>query len=256
MSFTRYFSLFLSLIVFIYCLFFHFVPQGFAEETVKLTTEDQEKIYCTYYSPKTPNSHAIILLPDTRCDRKSFGSIPKKLNEAGFAVLSMDFRYKELIARAGNMREQISTIQKQDLLKLVRYDTKCGIDFLLSNKEIDPKRIIIVGTSLGSRIALISGVEYNSNILVLVSLSGEEVLPGYKPVKQLLLDYGEKPILFISAEKDWGGNYKAAAYNRQYYEWKNGKKEIKVWPGSGHGVDLIEKDDAINFVINFIKSNL
>jgi len=137
-----------------------------------------------------------------------------------------------------------------------RYDTKSGIDFLLAKKEVDPNCISLIGTILGSRVALISGIKYNSNALVLISLSGEDALPGYKPVKELLSDYGEKPILFISAEKYWGGNFKAAEYNKLYYEWKNGKKELKIWSGSGHGVELIEKEEAINFVINFIKSNL
>lgn len=252
----RYFNLFLFLIIVFYCSFVQFLSQGLAEETVTLNTEDQTKLNCTYYQPPMPNAPGVILLPDTRCSNNHFGSIPKKFNQAGFAVLAMDFRYKELISKAGGIKEQISTIQKQDLAKLVNYDTKSGIDFLLAKKEVDPNRISLIGTSLGSRVALISGIKYNSNALVLISLSGEEALPGYKPVKELLSDYGEKPILFISAEKDWGGNFKAAEYNKLYYEWKNGKKELKIWSGSGHGVELIEKEEAINFVINFIKSNL
>jgi dienelactone hydrolase len=253
MKHKHYFNLF---ILVFYLSFVQFLSQGLAEETVTLNTEDQTKLNCTYYPPPMPNVPGIILLPDTRCDNNNFGSISKKLNQVGFAVLAMDFRYKELISKAGGIKEQISTIQKQDLTKLVSYDTKSGIDFLLSKKEVDPNRIALIGTSLGSRVALISGIKYNSKALVLISLSGEDALPGYKPIKDLLSDYGEKPILFISAEKDWGGNFKAAEYNKLYYDWKNGKKELKIWPESGHGVELIQKEEAINIVINFIKSNL
>jgi dienelactone hydrolase len=234
----------------------HFVADAVAEETVSLTTDDGKAIGCTYFPPEQSNSPALILLPDTRCDRKNFGSIPTKLNKAGFAVLAMDLRYKDIIAKAGKRDKQISTIQKQDLMALVKYDSKSGINFLAGKKEIDPERIALIGTSLGSRVAIISGVEYNLQALVLISLSGEVAFPDYKPIKQLLSEYGEKPILFMSAKKDWGGNGKAAEDNRLYYEWKNGKKELKIWPGSGHGIEIIEKKEAINFLISWLKSNL
>lgn len=181
------------------------VTEAVAEETVSITTDDGKELKCTYFAPAQSKAPVVILLPDTRCDRTSFGSIPKKFNAAGFAVLAMDLRYKDIIAKAGSRKAQISTIQKQDLMALVKYDTKGGINFLSSKKEVDPERIALIGTSLGSRVAIISGVEYNLKALVLISLSGEEAFPAYKSIKQLLSDYGEKPILFMTATKDWGG---------------------------------------------------
>ena len=236
--------------------FAQFIAEGVAQETVDISTDDGQKLKTTYFAPTTPNAPVVILLPDTRCDRRNFGSIPRKLNEAGFAVLALDLRYKDIIAKAGSRKEQISTIQKQDLMALVKYDTKSGINFLSSKKEVDPERIALIGTSLGSRVAIISGVEYDLKALVLISLSGEVAFPGYKPIKQLLSDYGEKPILFMTAKKDWGGNGKAAEHNKLYYEWKNGKKELKIWSGSGHGVELLKKKESTNFVISWLKNNL
>jgi len=118
---------------------------------------------------------------------------------------------------------------------------KSRINFLAGRKEVDPNRIALIGTSLGSRVAIISGVEYNIKALVLISLSGELAFPDYKPIKQLLSDYGDKPVLFMTATKDWGGNYKAAEDNKRYYDWKNGDKELKIFSGSGHGIDILKK---------------
>jgi len=227
-----------------------------AEETVFIATDDGIKIKCTYFPPSMPNAPGVILLPDTRCDRMNFGSIPTKLNEVGFAVLAMDLRYKDIIAKEGSRKEQISTIQKQDLMPLVKYDTKSGINFLSSKKEVDPERIALIGTSLGSRVAIISGVEYDLKALVLISLSGEEAFPGHKSIKQLLSEYGEKPILFMTAKNDWGGNKKAAEHNELYYDLKNGKKELKIWSGSGHGIEILKEKEATNFVILWLKDNL
>jgi esterase/lipase len=138
----------------------------------------------------------------------------------------------------------------------VKYDTKGGINFLSSKKEVDPERIALIGTSLGSRVAIISGVEYDLKALVLISLTGEEAFTGHKSIKQLLSDYGEKPILFMTATKDWGGNYKAAENNKLYYDWKNGKKELKIWSGSGHGIEILNKKESTDFVILWLKNNL
>jgi dienelactone hydrolase len=249
-----------NIIFFLFFIFLfslaQFVAEVVAKETVFITTDDGKKLKCTYFPPSIPNSPGIILLPDTRCNRMNFGSIPKKLNKAGFAILSMDLRYKNVIAKTRNRKEAISTIQKQDLMALVKYDTKSGINFLSSQKKVDPKRIALIGTSLGSRIAIISGVEYDIKGLVLISLSGEEAFPGHKSIKQLLSDYGEKPILFMTAVKDWGGNYKAAEHNKLYFDWKKGQKELKIWSGSGHGIEILSRKKAIKFVVAWLKSNL
>ena len=238
------------------CSLARFVTQGGAEETVSIATDDGKELKCMYFPPPQSNAPGVILLPDTRCNRMNFGSIPTNLNEAGFAVLAMDLRYKDLIAKAKNRKEQIRIIQKQDLMSLVKYDTKGGINFLSSKKEVDPERIALIGTSLGSRVAIISGVEYDLKALVLISLSGEEAFPGHKSIKQLLSDFGEKPILFMTATKDWGGNYKAAENNKLYYDWKNGKKELKIWSESGHGIEILNKKESTEFVISWLKNNL
>jgi dienelactone hydrolase len=252
----KYYKIIFFSFLLLYCSLAQFVIEGVAEETVLITTDDGQKLKSSYYPPAIPNTPGIILLPDTRCDRRNFGSIPTKLNEAGFAVLSMDLRYKELIAKGKNRKEQIRTIQKQDLKALVKYDTKSAVNFLANKKGVDPERIALIGTSLGSRVALISGIEYDVKALVLISLSGKDALPGYKPIKQLLSDYGEKPILFMTATKDWGGNYKAAEHNKRYYKLAKGEKKLKIWAGSSHGIGILKKKEATNLLILWLKNNL
>lgn len=228
---------------------------GGAAESVKLITEDQKNISAAYFSPPSANAPGVILIPDTRCDGSAFGRIPSRINKAGFAVLVIDLRYKKLIAQARGTAEMIKLLQSQDLYAPVNYDVKSAYDFLTNQKDIDPERICLIGTSYGSRVALHSGVKYKVKALILVSLSGQEALPG-KAVKELLDEYGDKPILFMTSEKDWGGDYKAAEHNRLYFDWAKGKKELKIWPGSGHGVDLLDNTKATDFTIMWLKGNL
>jgi dienelactone hydrolase len=247
-------SLFLPLVLLLISV--GFATTKITKESVTLITDDQTKLTGIYYRPLTPNAPGVILLPDTRCDKKHFGEFPSKLNEAGFGVLAMDFRYKDLIARSGTISEQISTIQKQDLNALVDHDMKSAIDFLSRQDGINPERISLLGTSLGSRVGLISGVKYKIKALVLISLSGQEAFPGGKSIRQLLEECGDRPILFMSSEKDWGGNYKAAEDNKLYFNWAKGEKELKIWQGSGHGIDILNRKEATEFVLSWLKTNL
>jgi dienelactone hydrolase len=226
------------------------------KQLITLLTADQEELQAAFYEPPFPNVPGVILLPDTRCDKENFGSIPSRLQEAGFAVLAMDFRYKEVISRTKNREDAISTIKKQDLHLLIDYDVKAALAFMSKRKGFSPSRICLIGTSLGSRIALVAGAKYKVRALVLVSLSGREALPGGKPVKLLLDEYGGHPVLLITAQKDWGGNYTAADHNREYYEWAKGPKELRIWPGGGHGVELIEPQERLELLARWLRDNL
>jgi dienelactone hydrolase len=228
-----------------------------AQRSVALVTGDQIKLDFNYYPAHRPNSPTVILLPDTRCDRKLFGTFSAMLNEAGFGVISIDFRYKDLIARSGNMSNQIQTIQRQNLDVLVDQDVKSAIDFLSRQDGVDPKRICIIGASLGSRVALKSGVNYSPKALVLISLSGQEVFTaGSTSIQQLLSEYGDRPILFMTSAKDWGNNYRAAEDNKLYMNWAKGKCELKIWPGSEHGVDILKSREAAQFVLSWLRQNI
>ena len=224
--------------------------------TTTLVTDDQKELKATFYPAPYPGVPGVILLPDTRSDRTHFGAFPSKLNKAGFAVLAMDFRYKDLISKARSRDEAISLIKKQDLNALVDHDVKAAADFISRQAGVAPGCICLIGTSLGSRVALVSGAKYKVRGLVLVSLSGQEAFPGGKPIKSLLEDYGDRPILFMTSEKDWGGNYKAAEHNRLYFEWARGPKELKIWPGGGHGVDIIGRKETLEFMARWLRDNL
>jgi dienelactone hydrolase len=243
-----------SILVFV-TIFLFSQPAAISSESIKLTTEDQKQIHATYYPSPSGQAPGIILIPDTRCDGSVFGRFSKKLSKEGFSVLAMDLRYKDLIARAGKPEAQIKLLLSQDVYAPVNYEIKSAMDFLNSQKEVDPERIVLLGTSYGSRVALHSGVKYKAKALVLVSLSGDEALPG-KGVKELLEEYGDRPILFMTSEKDWGGNYKVAEHNKLYIDWARGRKELRIWPGSAHGVDILDIKGAADFTIRWLKENL
>ncbi len=220
-----------------------------------VATADKKSIDITYYPLTAQRAPVVILIPDTRCDRSVFRRLPSQLQKAGFAVVATDLRYKALIAGARSREEGIRVLQSQDLYAPVTYDLKSVIEYVAQRKEIDPARIALLGTSYGSRVAIHAGVEYKAAALVLVSLSGDEALPG-KAVRQLLEEYDSKPVLLMTTEKDWGNNFKAAQDNKIYAGWGKGKRDLKIWSGSAHGADIVENKEASAFVIEWLKANL
>jgi pimeloyl-ACP methyl ester carboxylesterase len=222
-----------------------------------LVTADGKSIDITYYHPPSEGAPVVVLIPGTPCDRSAFQSLPAQLQKAGFAAVAMDMRYKALIRtveRRGR-EEMIKTLKSQDLYAPVKYDVKAVLDYIAEKKEIDQTRVVLLGGSYGSRVAIHAGVEYGVAALVLVSLSSEEALPG-KSVRELLEQYAAKPVLLMTSEKDWGNNFTAAADNRRYAAWGVGKRDLKIWTGSAHGPDIAERKEGAAFVIEWLKGNL
>ena len=219
-----------------------------------LATADKKSIDVTYYPSAAERAPVVVLIPDTRCDRSVFRKLPLQLQKAGFAVVTTDLRYKTLVAGARSREEGIRLLQSQDLYAPVVHDLKSVLQYMAQRKEVDPGRIALLGTSYGSRVAIHGGVEYKTAALVLVSLSGNEALPG-KAVQQLLEEY-DKPVLLMTTERDWGNNFRAAQDNRMYADWGKGKRDLKIWPGSAHGADIVEGKEASAFVTEWLKANL
>jgi dienelactone hydrolase len=220
-----------------------------------LTTADKKSIDITYYPAAAERAPVVILIPGTGCDRSVFRKLPSQLQKAGFAAVATDLRYKTLIARTRSREEAIRTLQGRDTYAPVAYDVKSVLDYVAQKKGVDSTRLALLGTSYGARVAIHAGVQYKAAALILVSLSGDEALPG-TPVRHLLEEYDGKPILFMTTEKDWGNNFKAAQDNRTYVHWGKGKRGLKIWSGSAHGPDIVEDKDASAFLIEWLKGNL
>ena len=197
-----------------------------APKYISIRTEDHKQVSATYYPPAVRNAPAVILIPDTRCDGSVFGDFASKLHEAGFAVLAMDLRYKDLIAKV--RRGKINVLQSQDTYAPVNYEIKSAIELLGSQKEDNSDRIGLLGESYGSGLALHAGVRYKVKALVLISLSCHDescrALKDREPIQELLNEFGSRPILFMTTEKDWVGNYKAAEQNRLFSSGLKGQR--------------------------------
>lgn len=137
--------------------------------------QDSSKIGGTLTLPKDAGPHPAVLLitgsglqdrDETIFDHKPFLVIADQLTRAGFIVLRVDDR--GIGKSTGNPKN--ATIQVNAT------DVEAGIAFLKTQKEVDPKRIGLIGHSEGGIIAPIVAAR-SKDVAFIVSLAGTG-LPG------------------------------------------------------------------------------
>jgi dienelactone hydrolase len=133
-----------STITFLAVITFLILSQQVTAETI--VTADGKTIGISYYRPPSEGAPAVVLIPATPCDRSEYRYLPSRMQKAGFAVVTMDMRYKELMHAERRSREEaIRTLQSQDLYAPVNYDVKAVLSYLAGKKEIDQTRIVLLG---------------------------------------------------------------------------------------------------------------
>ena len=139
-------------------------------QRVSFLTDDKVLIVGTYYAPQTLSlvsskngtttsssisRNGIILLHmlgRNRNDWNSFASILSNKNN-GYSVLSIDSRgHAESTSQNGNIIS-FQSFTLDDFNKMVM-DVKAAKQFLITQKNINPNNIAIVGASIGANVAL------------------------------------------------------------------------------------------------------
>ncbi len=128
---------------------------------------------------------------ETIMGHKPFAVIADRLTKLGFAVLRVDDR------GTGKSTGEVSKASSADFSK----DVNTSIEYLKSRKEIDPKKIGLIGHSEGGLIAPIVAAERN-DIDFMILLAG----PGIKG-STLLAEQGEQLILQYGVSKEAVQNY-------------------------------------------------
>jgi pimeloyl-ACP methyl ester carboxylesterase len=144
-------------------------PSADGGQLVSFLTDDKVLIVGTYYAPQTTTTslsnttgtttshvNAVILLHmlgRNRSDWNDFAStLTNKNND--YAVLSIDLRgHGESTSQNGNTIISFQSFTPSDFNKMVM-DVKAAKQFLVTQKNINPNNIAIVGASIGANVAL------------------------------------------------------------------------------------------------------
>jgi dienelactone hydrolase len=204
-------------------------------KNVSFNTGDNVKIAGMLYTPDSARAPAVLMLHMAYASRKDWDAFAQRLQGAGFVVLAIDFRGH---GESGGAMDWEKMTQ----------DAAAAWKFLNSQPNVDTKRIVVVGASIGSNVALsFAAAEPNVKAVGLLS-------PGldYFNIKTdgAIKTYGKRPVLIFSSSED---SYSADT-QKALEPLASGPKQVQLFQNVGHGTDMLRDGKVAEALFAWIKS--
>lgn len=194
-----------------------------------ITASDRTNIEYTFEG----NGPGVLLLHMLNSNRQSWQSFAKKLNDAGFSTLAIDFRgHGDSDGRWTTFTEKDFADMKLDIEAAKSFLDKQGISLAA-----------VVGASIGANHALRFAAKNPVKAVVLLS-------PGldYRGVKtQEVISEVQQPLLIIAAE----GDVYSAQSSRTLHQTHG---TMKLQKGDAHGTRMLD-ETLMNDIVSWLKEN-
>ncbi len=181
-------------------------------------------LYTTADADRPP---AILLLHMFGSDRRSWDRFAREAASHGYAALAIDLpALGGAAASSGGLREPTSS-------EATNRDLGAAIQYLLDTGA-DPDNLIIAGASLGANIAINYAVA-DPRVQAVIALSPGEDYRGVR-VLPATAELTRRPLLIMATE---GDSYSAATARKMHAASEN-QCELRIYPGSAHGTDILD----------------
>ena len=206
-----------------------------------------------WFAPAGTPRFTVLVFNGNGGNRSMRAGLAHALIGRGFAVLLFD--YRGFGGNGGSPSE-----------RGLREDARAAREYLVRRRDVDPKRLVYFGESLGTAVATELAVVYPPAALILRSpfTSLVEIGQhhyGWLPVAWLLRDrYStidrisqvRTPLLVIAGERDV---IVPASYSRRVFERANHPKSLLVIPGADHNDNaLFSGGELIGAVVRFLEN--
>ena len=230
----------------------------FAEEVsfpalISSGSPDTLTIRATLYLPRKPKakrSPVVLLIHMLGRDRRTWLPLIPELTEAGYATLALDLRGH---GDSDKLRgKTFADFSSRDWVS-TRLDIKAALDFIATRRELNPKRIGLIGASIGANLALLEAAT-NPNVRVAVLMS-----PGldYRGIRtgRAAAAYPSKALLIMASR---GDTYSAESSKNLFDLARHAEpKKLKLYPGTAHGTNLLTtQPGSIGLIMNWLLNNL
>jgi dienelactone hydrolase len=169
-------------------------------QTVTIDSPDGVKLVGSLYEAGKPMTPALLLLHQWGSDRHSYDEFAKKMQAAGFNVLAIDGRgFGESTKKADGTA--VAAGRTDADVRAMLADVGAAFDYLSKNKNVDPKRIAIVGASYASSLALIYAAD-RSDVAAIALLSPGLNYFGNMQTAPALKKYAKRPVYMAAADDD------------------------------------------------------
>ncbi|MCH8156736.1 MAG: alpha/beta fold hydrolase [Nitrospinae bacterium] len=218
-------------------------------KTVYLDTDDGYRIAVDLYSANGAQPPALILVHMLGSDRKAWRYLARRARAKGYTCAAFDMRGHGDSTRKDGSHAPPSDFGPQDWLSVL--DDIRAVKTLLLESGTNPDRLAIIGASIGANLALRYAV-LDPDIQSVILLS-----PGldYRGIatEKTIRALRKTPVLFMSGD----GDRYAATSSATLETLAPGYSELRIYPGSAHGTDLLDTSDAaLEQIFQWLESTL
>ena len=208
------------------------IPVNWLAEDVTFTADDGLEIQTTFFGSRAgPSQPGVILLHMLGGSRKVWeqNNFAALLADNSYAVLTVDMR-----GHGDTRGQQNWESVEADLQQIWTEFTEWG--------EVDGGRTAVIGGSIGSSMALITGDNHPAIRTVVLLSPGIEYLGV--PIDERILTYGQRPMLIVASEEDTYSADSSRALHRVAQD-----AELIMYEGAGHGIQMFGAEPTLSTTI-------
>ena len=213
------------------------LPSEPFNETVAINGADGLSLQATLYgvTNSAPRPGVILLhMLNSRRDVWADTQFAEALVDAGYVALAVDMRGH---GETGGSKDW--DLAAEDLKNVWKY--------LASLPAVDDQHTAVIGGSIGSNMALVTGANLPPINTVILLSPGLDYL-GVTTDDQVVI-YGERPLLIVASEED---GY-AARSSRELIELALGDSHLEMYNGAGHGTNMFNaKPELTTLMIDWL----
>lgn len=213
-----------------------------------LTSKEGIEFKVHYYPSNLPKAPAILLLPGNE-RRNYFGYLPIRINKSGFNVLVITnyYGFNDPSGSRGDAKELVLG-KHGGIRNIVANEVTASVNFLRNQGNVDPDRIGILGSSMGTALAILMAEE-DPQIRSLVIVSPGRICGTYFEHKKL--NSANTKLLLIASHRDMmpGGGSSVNCAEPLAGMMPKAKIEKKYYDGTGHGMRLLQGNSRLHKLI-------
>ena len=204
---------------------------------LELAGADGLRIAATFYPVKAPNSPGLVLVHGLGSESGAWAAFAQRAQQAGYACLAFDLRGHGRSIDLNGQRLSYKSFKDEDWQRAAR---DIGVAWTaLRDHGANPTNCALIGVSLGANLALAYAVEHEEVPSVVLISPGLD----YKGIKteSAIVALGQRPVLLIAGKDD---TYSASTCET-LKKAAVGLSEIRMYAGSGHGMDLLDAQNVV-----------
>ncbi|HJL16160.1 MAG TPA: alpha/beta fold hydrolase [Sandaracinaceae bacterium LLY-WYZ-13_1] len=225
-------------------------PPLAAPETITVTSEDGVRIVGDLRRGEGPEAPLAVLVHQLGSARAEWAPLSRRLGALGVATFAFDVRgHGESTARAGGAEVDWQRFDTEGW-EAVAGDVRAVLGHLREEAGLQPRRVALVGSSIGSSAAILAAAEA-PDVDAVVALSPGRAYRGVDALSPLS-ELGERPLLAVASRGEPPSADTAEAMARIAPA-----GEARLVEGDRHGVGMFEADpESLDAVLTFLRTQL